>query len=197
MAGREAFGGSRRPDAAAVAAVYANVWLYEREVLSEPLAMGLRGATVIWLVYRFRHQTGMGRAEHALGAGLGVLALSQSGFIVLGVLLVVPADPEPTRASTGAVGSCSEPSGATYLVLIAPWAIYGTQPGSEQAECRFHRTGPQPCARATARPLTAAACTATPSWAAPSSSPGRSRTTRGQPTASTAPWRFRVHRAIT
>ena len=44
---------------AAIAAVYPFPWLYEPEILSEPLAM-LGTATAIWLAYRFHESPGLG-----------------------------------------------------------------------------------------------------------------------------------------
>ena len=124
VAGREAFGRRVGLIAAVVAALYANVWLYEREVLSEPVAM-LGVATVIWLVYRFRRRPGTARAI-AMGAGLGVLALSRSEMVMLGVILVAPLiltrpGVEWRRRILWLVAA-----GATCVVLIAPWAIYNS-----------------------------------------------------------------------
>jgi hypothetical protein len=49
LAGRQAFGRRVGLIAAGMVAVYPNIWLYERELLSEPLTM-LLIATIVWLV---------------------------------------------------------------------------------------------------------------------------------------------------
>lgn len=74
--------------AAALAAAYPFVWLYERELLSEPLAM-LGTATTIWLAYRFRAKPGAWLAV-ALGVAVGVMAMTRSELLGIAVLLILP-----------------------------------------------------------------------------------------------------------
>ena len=57
--------------AAALVAVYPNVWLYEREVMAETLAF-LGVATTIWLAYRFRAAPGVTGAV-LLGLAVGAV----------------------------------------------------------------------------------------------------------------------------
>ena len=110
--------------AAALAAVYPFVWVYEREVLSEPLAM-LGTATAIWLAYRFRARPGPGFAI-ALGAAAGALAMTRSELIAVSVLLVLPLvlsarDVELRRRLVWLVLA-----GIACVVVIAPWAVYNS-----------------------------------------------------------------------
>lgn len=74
LAARAAIGRRAGLMAAALAAFYPFVWLYERELLSEPLAM-LGTATTIWLAYRFRSTPGFWLAV-ALGAVVGLMAMA-------------------------------------------------------------------------------------------------------------------------
>lgn len=124
LAGREAFGRRVGLIAAAIAAVYANMWLFERELLSEPAAQ-CAIATIIWLSYRFRHRPDLGRAI-ALGAGLGLLVLVRSEMIMLSVLLVVPLVLRRTEVGTWRRVGWLAAAGMTCVLLIAPWAIYNS-----------------------------------------------------------------------
>ena len=74
--------------AAAVAAVYPNFFLYERDLLAETLAIFLV-TLVLLLAFRFNDRPGTRRAA-ALGATCGLLALTRSEQVLLIVLLVVP-----------------------------------------------------------------------------------------------------------
>jgi 4-amino-4-deoxy-L-arabinose transferase-like glycosyltransferase len=124
LAGREAFGRRVGLVAAVLAAIYANIWLYERELLSEPAAM-FWIATIIWLAYRFRHRPGLGRAI-ALGVAVALLALTRSEMIALGVLLVAPLvlfrREVDLRRRIVWLGAAA----IACVVVIAPWAIYNS-----------------------------------------------------------------------
>jgi 4-amino-4-deoxy-L-arabinose transferase-like glycosyltransferase len=132
LAGRAAFGRRVGLVAAGLAAVYPNVWLYERELLSEPLAM-LGTATAIWLAYEFRASPGPLRAA-ALGAVVGLLAMTRSEMIALAGLLALPvilsARDVDWRRRLGWLALAA----ASCVVLIAPWAAYNST--------RFERTVP-------------------------------------------------------
>jgi hypothetical protein len=65
LAGRAAFGRRVGLVGAALAAVYPGMWLYERELLAEPLAM-LGTSTTIWLAYRFRSSPSFGIAVRSV-----------------------------------------------------------------------------------------------------------------------------------
>jgi 4-amino-4-deoxy-L-arabinose transferase-like glycosyltransferase len=124
LAGRAAFGRRVGIIAAALAAVYPFIWVYEREVLSEPLAM-LETATAIWLAYRFRARPGLGLAA-ALGAVVGVMAMTRSELIAVAVLLVLPliwsVRDTDLRNRFGRLAV----AGVACVLVIAPWAIYNS-----------------------------------------------------------------------
>jgi 4-amino-4-deoxy-L-arabinose transferase-like glycosyltransferase len=122
LAGREAFG--RRPGllAAALAAVYANIWLYEREVLAEPLAM-LGIATIIYLAYRFLAGPSLVGAV-LLGGAVGVLTLTRAEMFVLGLVLVTPLILGRTALPWSRRIGWLALAGATCVALIAPWTIF-------------------------------------------------------------------------
>ena len=88
VATRAVFGVRTALIAAALTAAYPFVWLYEREVVSEPLVMFFV-ATAIWLAYKFAAAPSRGLAV-ALGALVGVLAMTKSDEVAIGVVLVTP-----------------------------------------------------------------------------------------------------------
>jgi 4-amino-4-deoxy-L-arabinose transferase-like glycosyltransferase len=124
LAGREAVGPRVGLIGAALAAVYANVWLYERELLSEPLAM-FGVALTIYLSYRFRKRPALTGAMF-LGASVALLAMTRAEMVALGPLLVLPLIfgraglPWSRRIGWLAV------AGLTCVVVISPWPIYNT-----------------------------------------------------------------------
>jgi 4-amino-4-deoxy-L-arabinose transferase-like glycosyltransferase len=122
LAGKAAFGRRTGLLAAGLAAVYPNVWLYEREVLSEPLAM-LGVATTIWLAFRFRAKPGAGFAV-ALGAAVGVMAMTRSELIAISVLLVVPLILSVRSVDWRRRVAWLVAAGVACIVVISPWAIY-------------------------------------------------------------------------
>ncbi len=124
LAGREAFGRRVGLIAAALAAAYANIWLYERELLSEPAAL-FWIATIIWLAYRFRHRPGLGRAI-ALGVVLGLLALTRSEMIVMSLLLVTPLIVGRSEVDAKRRLGWLAAAAAACVLVIAPWAIYNS-----------------------------------------------------------------------
>jgi 4-amino-4-deoxy-L-arabinose transferase-like glycosyltransferase len=85
LAGRVAFGRRIGLVAAGIAAVYPNVWGYERDLVSEPLAM-FGVATTIWLAYRFLARPSGWRC-FALGCSIGILAMIRAEQITLFPLL--------------------------------------------------------------------------------------------------------------
>ncbi len=108
--------------AAAIAAFYPFVWLYEREVVSEPFAM-LLIAAMIWLVYAFRAAPSFGRAL-AIGGLLGALLMVESELITVAILLIVPLilarRDVDLRRRVGWLASAA----AVCVVIMAPWSVY-------------------------------------------------------------------------
>jgi len=124
LAAREAFGRRVGLIAAALTAAYANVWLYERDLFAEPLAL-LGVATLLWLVYRFRAHPGTWGAL-AIGLCLGVLAMTRSEQVLLGVILVVPLVLGRTAWAWSRRVLWLAVAGAACVVVIAPWAIFNS-----------------------------------------------------------------------
>lgn len=124
LAGRAAFGRRVGVIAAAVAAFYPFVWLYEREVLSEPLVM-LGAATTIWIAYRFRARPGFGLAL-AIGISVGVMAMTRSELVGIAALLVAPlilsAHPARLRQRSGWLAAAA----LGCVLVIGPWALYNS-----------------------------------------------------------------------
>jgi 4-amino-4-deoxy-L-arabinose transferase-like glycosyltransferase len=110
--------------AAAVAAVYPNFFLYERDLLAETLAIFLV-AVALLLVFRFNDRPGPLRAA-MLGASCGLLALTHAGQVLLIVLLLVPVlllapgTPWRQRLTWLAI------SVVVAVAVIAPWTAYNT-----------------------------------------------------------------------
>ena len=110
--------------AAAVAAVYPNFFLYERDLLAETLAIFLV-AVALLLVFRFNDRPGPLRAA-MLGASCGLLALTHAGQVLLIVLLLVPVlllapgTPWRQRVTWLAI------SVVVAVAVIAPWTAYNT-----------------------------------------------------------------------
>jgi len=124
LAGRAAFGKRVGLIAAAVVAVYPNTWLYERELVSEPLAM-LAVATIIWLTYRFLARPRL-RGAIVLGAVTALAALTRSELILVTLLIITPAilgrrDVE-WRRRIGWLGAAA----AACVAVIMPWFLYNT-----------------------------------------------------------------------
>ena len=88
LAGRRIVGDRVGLVAAAIAAVYAGLWLYERALLSETFLF-LVIATMLILAYSFHDHPSIARAA-LLGAMCGLLAMTRSEEILLFPLLVVP-----------------------------------------------------------------------------------------------------------
>lgn len=122
LAGRAAFGRRAGLIAAGLVAVYPNTWLYERELMSEPLAM-LGVATVIWLAYRYRAEPSIWRAL-LLGAVAGLLALTRSEQILIMVLLVVPLVLWTPGLSWLRRGTWLVVAGVACVLVITPWFVY-------------------------------------------------------------------------
>ncbi|MGH9024726.1 MAG: glycosyltransferase family 39 protein [Acidimicrobiia bacterium] len=124
FAGRRVAGGRAGLIAAAIAALYPNLWLYERELLSETLAFFLV-ALVILLALRFRDGPTPLSAV-ALGALCGVLVLTRSEQIMLLGLLLVPLVVFASSLTWWRRIGLLALAGSVAVVVIAPWAIYNT-----------------------------------------------------------------------
>jgi 4-amino-4-deoxy-L-arabinose transferase-like glycosyltransferase len=124
LAGRKAFGPRVGLVAAAIAAVYANFWLYERDLVSEPLAM-LAVALVLWCTYRLRERPTLVAAV-LLGLSIGLAAMTRAELVFLGPLLAAPLVLSRTTLDWGRRVVWLGAAGGACVLLIAPWAIYNT-----------------------------------------------------------------------
>jgi 4-amino-4-deoxy-L-arabinose transferase-like glycosyltransferase len=122
LAGKAGFGARTGLIAAGLAAVYPNVFLYEREVLSEPLVM-LGIATMLWLAFTFRASPRLGRAM-ALGAVAGALAMTASNEIAVAVVLVAPLILSVRTVDARRRIAWLASAAAVCVVFMAPWSIY-------------------------------------------------------------------------
>ena len=129
FAGRRIAGETAGLIAAAIAAVYPNFWLYERELMSETLTLFGAALTVL-LAYRFRDRPSRARAV-ALGFSCGLLAITHAeqlllvGFLLVPLILVTRDQPLGRRFGWAALAT------AAVIVTILPWAAYNTS--------RFHK----------------------------------------------------------
>ena len=109
--------------AAAIAAIYPNLWLHDGMLMSEPMAI-FTVCLVLWSAYRFWDDPTFGRVAW-LGASCGLAALARSEFLLAIPVLVLPLvvmrlRTWPERARWLALGS------ATALATIAPWVAYNS-----------------------------------------------------------------------
>ncbi len=122
LVGRAAVGPRVGIIAAALAAVYPNVWAHDGALLSETLALATTTATVL-LAYRYLAAPSWPRLA-AAGAMAGLAALSRSELVLLLPLLVLP-----LALRTGHVDLrqrlrwAGAATAATALVL-APWVVF-------------------------------------------------------------------------
>jgi 4-amino-4-deoxy-L-arabinose transferase-like glycosyltransferase len=107
--------------AAAIAAVYPNLWINDALILSESLYVVLV-ATVVLTAYWLWQRPSVGRAA-ALGAAVAVAALTRSeGFLFL-VLLVAPlALSLPGQSWWRRIGLAGA-AGGVALAVMAPWML--------------------------------------------------------------------------
>ncbi|HMF04118.1 MAG TPA: glycosyltransferase family 39 protein [Acidimicrobiia bacterium] len=108
--------------AAALAAVYPNIWLHDGALLSETLAIFVV-TTALLLAYRAWEQPSLGRVV-ALGAACGVAMLSRSELVLLLPALLAPvvllARAITVRERLLRLGAGT----LVALVLVAPWIGY-------------------------------------------------------------------------
>ena len=108
--------------AAALAAVYPNMWLHDGALLSETMSIFMVSVT-LWSAYRFWDVPNWRRAAW-LGLFSGLAALSRPELILMLPLLLLPlaalvkAVPLRRKAGWLAVG------GATALATLAPWVAF-------------------------------------------------------------------------
>ena len=122
LAGREVGGRRVSLTAAALAAVYPNLWFYDSVVMSETLVLFTTALTIL-IAYRFARHPSV-RLAIGLGVSVGITALTRAESILLVPLLLVPLalwlrGPAIRRRLQLLAISV----GAT-LLTIAPWVGY-------------------------------------------------------------------------
>ena len=121
IAGRRIAGPRAGLFAAAIAAVYAGLWAYERQVLSETLALFLVAA-LLYLAYRFIDRPSTWGAA-ALGGVCGLLALTRSEQLLLVVVLIAPVVLLAKVAWRRRIAWLALAGAATFVVIL-PWTLY-------------------------------------------------------------------------
>jgi 4-amino-4-deoxy-L-arabinose transferase-like glycosyltransferase len=121
LVGRAVAGPRAGVGAAALAAVYPNLWITDGLLLAETWA-ALTTALVLLATYRFLAQRSTGRAL-VIGLACGLAALARSELLLLvpllgGYLLVTGPAPgrQRLRSAAALIGAA--------LLLMAPWTIY-------------------------------------------------------------------------
>jgi 4-amino-4-deoxy-L-arabinose transferase-like glycosyltransferase len=108
--------------AALIAAVYANLWVYDPLVLSESMGI-LAGAFMVLMAYRAWEKPTLSRMVW-LGVTFGVAALVRSEFALLMPFVVIPLviRAMPGRAVKDRIGYLAA-SGAVALLVVSPWVV--------------------------------------------------------------------------
>lgn len=122
LAGRRIAGARVGLIGAAIGAVYAGLWIYERDLLSETLLL-LGIAVTLVLAYRFLDDPSPWLAA-GLGVMTGLMALTRSEQILVWAILVVPlilsAHNVARRRRVGWLAIAT----ASLVIVLAPWTIY-------------------------------------------------------------------------
>jgi len=107
--------------AAALAAVYPNIWVYDGQLLSETLAIFVATLTLL-LAYRAWEQPTL-RRYAALGLSCGAAALTRSELVLLVPALVFPI---ALTARVETRGRWQRAGLATVIsiVVVSPWVVY-------------------------------------------------------------------------
>jgi 4-amino-4-deoxy-L-arabinose transferase-like glycosyltransferase len=119
LAGREILGARCGLVAAAVAAVYPGLWMWDGSLLSETMAQ-FTAAGVVLFAYRFRNRPGLWPALW-LAAWCGLAALSRSELLLTVVFVLIPLvllcrDRSWTQRIQWLVAA-----GVVVVVVLAPW----------------------------------------------------------------------------
>jgi Dolichyl-phosphate-mannose-protein mannosyltransferase len=107
--------------AAAIAAIYPNMWLHDGMLMSESIAI-FTVCLVLWSAYRFWDDPTFGRVAW-LGTSCGLAALARSEFLLAIPLLLLPLVVMRSRAWLERARWLAVAS-ATALATIAPWVAF-------------------------------------------------------------------------
>jgi len=108
--------------AAAVAAVYPNIWMWDGTLLSETLAILLATLSILF-AYRFLDRPSIGRAV-ALGAMCGAAALARSELILLVPALLLPTVLVAKDLARRDRVRLLAVAGLLTVVVVGPWIGY-------------------------------------------------------------------------
>jgi 4-amino-4-deoxy-L-arabinose transferase-like glycosyltransferase len=108
--------------AAGIAAVYPNLWMYERELASETLVL-LLVPTAMLAAYRFWERPGPLPAM-AVGVGCALLALTRAEALLLFVVLLVPLVWLSRGVAWRRRLTWFALAGTAGVVVMAPWVAY-------------------------------------------------------------------------
>ncbi len=122
VAGRRIAGDRVGLVAAAIAAVYAGLWLYERALLSETFLFVVI-ALMLRLAYAFHDRPSFGRAAW-IGALCGLLAMTRSEEILIFPLLAIPLILTARSVDWRTRITWLVVAGLLTAVVITPWTIY-------------------------------------------------------------------------
>ena len=113
--------------AAAVAAFYPTLWMYERVLLCETLAL-LLTALCLYVAYGLWERPGL-RGAAALGLCSGLLTMTRPEALLLAALLVAPTVLLAARGTPVSLGTRLRWLAVAAVMVvapIAPWAIYNS-----------------------------------------------------------------------
>ena len=122
VAGRRLAGARVGLIGAGIGAVYAGLWIYERDLLSETLLL-LGIAVTLTLAYRFLDTPTPWRAA-ALGIMTGLIALTRSEEILAWIFLVVPLILSVRTVDLRRRMRWLAIATASMVIVLAPWTIY-------------------------------------------------------------------------
>ena len=124
LLGRAVAGARAGLIAAAIAAIYPNLWAPDGSLQAETVAMFCVTAALL-LAYRYRREPSGARLA-LVGAMCGLGALARSELILLVPLLVVPLAWTTRDRTARARAQWLGVSVAAALVVIAPWTVYNS-----------------------------------------------------------------------
>jgi 4-amino-4-deoxy-L-arabinose transferase-like glycosyltransferase len=122
LTGKEVAGPRAGLVAAAIAAVYPNLWIFDGFVLSETMAI-FTAVLAVYLAYRYLRGPSVWHAI-ALGFACGVASLARAELVLLLPLLVLPCVLFMRRADASAKLKGLVAAGLAAMLPIAPWVIF-------------------------------------------------------------------------
>ena len=122
LAGRAIAGARVGLIAASLVAVYPNIWSEDTMLQSETFAL-LAVSTTVLLAYRYWQRPSLARAA-ALGATVGLAALSRAELLLLSVLVIVPLVLLASALTRAARARHLALAAVVCVGVVAPWVGY-------------------------------------------------------------------------